>query len=191
MKREKKQLTKNDINRNSDKNISYSIKLMKKKERRYTFIFVILFLLLFSIIGYYSFKVDYDNFKGNYSFLNNYSLTLTSDDIMSDIDGIKKKGITIHYFNDSLEDSNYKIIYKKDVSFTKKCGCSDNTFNISDIRFSIDGISSNSFLNDEMIVTTKFIKANTMDSTNIKMWIDESIMSDSHYHGYFEYEKID
>ena len=108
MARPRKKLQQSDINRNTSVEVSHTIKKIKENERKYTIVLVIIFMSIFSIIGYKLFSVDSNILFNNVSAYSKYNsyfsissevLTLTNKDIYSDDLGIKTEKDSINITN--------------------------------------------------------------------------------------------
>ena len=71
------------------------------------------------------------------------------------------------------------------------CGCSSESFDIDDIRYSIDGKIVKKISKESMLITTGFLEMGKTDNMNIKIWLDENSQSLGHFHGRVYFEKID
>ena len=197
-KRKKEKLSINDINKNSGKNISHSINKIKENEKKYTIILVMFFMTLFLIIGYVSLRVktfsliDYSNdLSGAYVSLSSSVITLSEDDKISNNLGLVSDGIYLNLQNRIDNDYNYKIMLAEDDEIKNICGCSNELFNVEDIRYSIDGKTVKSISKNNMLITTGFLKMGGKDKINLKIWIDENSHSVGHFHGKIYFEKIE
>ena len=197
-KKRVEKLSVHDINKSSNVDISHSINKIKENEIKYTIIIVILFMMLFFVIGYVSLRLktisffDYSsNFNGAYVSLSSNVITLDEDDKMSDDLGLTLDGINLELNNTISEDYNYKIVFVEDEEMKNKCHCSSDLFNIEDIRYSIDGLNVKSFTKDNMLITTGYLGMGKKDKINLKIWLDKNSQSIGHFHGKIYFEKIE
>ena len=97
----------NNINKNYKKSISSSINKIKENEKKYMTILVIIFMIIFCLISYFTFRVNNKKLS-NISEVNSLTLTannflLTNNDIKSDSLGLKSSGNTITITNNTNE----------------------------------------------------------------------------------------
>jgi preprotein translocase subunit SecG len=181
-----------DINRNNGKDISHTINKIKANERRYTIILVIVFIIIFLVIGYSALKSEVKKIYNNDSNLVIKSplIKLSSGDVLSDEVGLKRENIKLKVSNNTGVDLNYRIVLKEDLDSKKKCGCDSNSFNIKNISYSLDGKTVRMFNNDLNVITTGMLKSYKTDNVNIKIWLNNIDNKDSHFHGKFIVENM-
>lgn len=191
----KKKLKREDIKKNTSTEVSHTINKIKENERKYTIILVIMFILLFIVIGYYSLRVTNDTQISNYNkkistvTSNGEVITLTSKNIMTDIEGLKSKRIVYKLENNSGEDIEYKVILNQDKNYTDICNCADRIINNNYIRYTTDDKVIKTLGEDRVIYEGKL--SNKCSKTiKLRVWVDEAIPTDKdyHFHGYLEIE---
>ena len=188
MARPRKKLQQSDINRNTSVEVSHTIKKIKENERKYTIVLVIIFMSIFSIIGYKLFSVDSNILFNNVSAYSKYNsyfsissevLTLTNKDIYSDDLGIKTEKHSINITNKTNKNKKYKIYL---ISENDK----------SNIRYSFNNIDILK-LGDDNLFTEGTIKKG--ESINIKynIWVNNQnidISNEYVYKGKFIIKEI-
>lgn len=187
-----------DINKNAGRDISHVINKIKSNERKYTIILVSIFMFMFIFAGYFSLKYvpDGDNYNFDYYDSDNVSIsgqvvTLTSDDCVNDVDGLKSDAKVVNIYNGTSQNVNYKLIYKEDTDMREVCKCNESGFDLHNIKFSLDGKTVERFNEDEMIITTGMVKPRDKDIVNVRMWVDENCLNSGHFHGKFVLEEIE
>ncbi len=185
------------ILKNSSSNISHSIKKIKENERKYTIILVSFFFLLFCFIGYFTLRVNSDVVLDYYQ-LNNLDssikttggiVTLTSNHIMSDQEGLQSDTVPLTIENHLDCSLHYRIVFVEDDYMIDKCGCRGHLFDISSIHYSLDGVHVKSLNSDSRIVLEDTLEQSSLKNFQIHVWIDENVSSsESHYHGHFKVE---
>ena len=187
-----------DVNKNTGKNISHTISKIQDNERKYTFILVIFFMLLFFVIGYLSLKAKNTNFFNYSNNINGAYLSLSSKVVflgeknkISDNNGLLSDGIDISFYNTTDEDINYKLILVDDTDLGILCGCKNEMFDKNYIRFSIDGVNVKRFFNNEMVITTGYLEMGKTANINLKMWQDINSLNTGHFHGKVIFEKME
>lgn len=123
MARPKRKLQKSDINRNTSIEVSHTIKKIKENERKYTVILVIIFMSIFSIIGYKVFSINSDVLIENVKAYSYFSaslekITLTNKDIYNDEEGLKTKKHVLSLTNNTNIDKEYKVYFIEDENNT-------------------------------------------------------------------------
>lgn len=189
----------NNINKNYKKSISSSINKIKENEKKYMTILVIIFMIIFCLISYFTFRVNNKKLS-NISEVNSLTLTannflLTNNDIKSDSLGLKSSGNTITITNNTNELINYKLKLVRDIQNINKDNCSDREVPLEYIRYSIDGVNVSTIVpkkNGEIVIITGCLKGHKTKKLNIKLWLAEDITRDKnyHFHGYFTVEKL-
>ena len=189
----------NNINKNYKKSISSSINKIKENEKKYMTILVIIFMIIFCLISYFTFRVNNKKLS-NISEVNSLTLTannflLTNNDIKSDSLGLKSSGNTITITNNTNELINYKLKLVRDIQNINKDNCSDREVPLEYIRYSIDGVNVSTIVpkkNGEIVIITGCLKCHKTKKLNIKLWLAEDMTRDKnyHFHGYFTVEKL-
>ena len=101
-----KKLNIHDIHKNNDVEVSHAIQKIKENERKYTAILVLIFMSIFVVLGYFSLRVNYHYLsENNYLPVNSYStagevITLTTDNILSDQEGLLSLPYHYQFSND-------------------------------------------------------------------------------------------
>ncbi len=188
----------NDINKNTSKDISHTISKIQANERKYTFILAVVFLLIFCLIGFLSLRFNSEelvNYSDSISIASLSSSSkvvfLTNNNKLSDSAGLRSEACKINFFNNTMDDLNYKIVFVEDYDAKKKCGCFDSNFNLMDIKYSLDGKNIRSFSNNDGVITTGFLNPGQMDTIKLRIWISDKSINNGHIHGYFQIKKID
>ena len=179
--------------------MSFSINKIKENEKKYMTILVIIFMIIFCLISYFTFRVN-NNKLSNISEVNDLTLTannflLTNNYIKSDSLGLKSSGNTITITNNTNEVLNYKLKLVRDVQNINKDNCSNREVPLEYIRYSIDGVNVSTIVpkkDGEIIIMTGSLKSNESKNLNIKLWLAENMPKDKnyHFHGYFTVEKL-
>lgn len=193
-----KKLKQKDISKNVATDVGHSINRIKENEGRYTFLLVLLFMILFCFLGYYTLsfgkeknvvKVDNEEFLEN-----SPKILLTKEDIMEDSLGLDTKVYEIEIRNTETGKVKYQITFSEDLILAGDCECDGKAFKINSIRYSLDGKNVNSLANDDRIVKTGELAANEMEVVSIKMWLASNIKlknnDNYHLHGHFNIEKV-
>lgn len=174
---------------------------IRKHEKKYTIILVVLFIFLILFTGYCILSIDNKKLTTNTKSINyrynsvstSYQvITLTSKNIMNINDGLNSPKIPIHIENNTNTKYSYKIVLKKDKQTTKKCGCENNIEDYKHIKYSLNGKDILN-LNEDMVIYKGNIKRDEDKDIYINIWVDPSILdnnSNYHFHGYFSIEKI-
>ena len=174
-------LTEEDILKNSGKDISHSILKQKKKERMYTSIMAIIFIITIPLAIFLSFRVDtHQLFESSYYketniVLTHQFITLDKNNILSDEEALKKDPYIIKYYNQTSQNINYIIHFAKDEKAIDKCKCNDKLIDYHHLKYSIDGKTVNSFSDDTMLITANMIRSRKKDQFKLWIWIDDTI----------------
>jgi len=194
-----KSLSKEQINKNNSIELRHYIDKIKSQERKYTFILVIFFMILFCIIGYVTLTVNrevlIENVGGQES--NNSSnteviVTLSKNDIINDIDGLSLDGNNISVENNSSDEAEYKVFFKQDLEASKSCGCGEKTISKEFIKYSTDGATTKNLSSTKEVLFFGKLEKGESRVINIKMWLDNSLKIDNnfHFHGCIVVEEI-
>lgn len=190
MARLRKMISEEDISKNSSVKISGTINRIKANERKYTIYLVIIFMFLFTIVGYFTLKFNVDDYnkdlKKDSITLNSDIVTLSEEDRLSDLDGLKSKSYKITIESGIEEATRYRIRLVKDDTLTDMCGCLEE-IKPSDLRVSFDGdiVTYNNF--DDIVIDTGKIRVHEVRTTYVKIWLSED--ATTHFHGRFILEK--
>ena len=184
--------------KNSSSNISHSIKKIKENERKYTIILVSFFFVVFCFVGYFSLRVNTDallnvehpNYSSGLSAVGGV-VTLTSNHIMSDQEGLKSEGVTFTVENHQNFPVRYRILFVEDDYMVDKCGCRNHTFDLSSIHYSLDGVHVQKYSLESIPILEDEIKKEGKKNFHIQVWVDEKeSSSNQHFHGHFVIESI-
>ena len=194
MPRKKKKLKINDIKSNSSREIGGVINNIKQHERKYTIILVILFMLVFFVTAYFSFRVNeeivtlYETYTPytNEITVKNNDIIFTKKDIMTETEGINKKQQEISFKNNTEDSINYKILFQLEDDIS-------NIMSFDDIKYTLDGINVFSLSQNNELIKIGIIDSNTTEKFKIKMWIspENKIEEDFIINGKFILEKME
>ena len=174
-------------------------KELKEHEKRYTTILVIVFVFVFLFVGYYILSIDNKELNKlnktvnyRYSSLSNSSqlVTLTNENILTDIEGLKTNKINIHLKNTTDNKYEYQIVLRKDEVQTRICGCEKNIEDYKYIKYSLNGKDVLK-LDKDMVVYKGSLKKDGENDISLSIWLDKTLdVVNYHYHGYFSIEEI-
>ena len=190
MTQKKNKKTKAGVNKNSYTQLNHSISKIKSNERKYTIILTTIFVAIFALIGYSSLKVDSTTLLNSINNQDIYrgistsgrTITLTNDNIMSDVDGLNSENYVIKINNDSYNSYNYKILLSEDEFAKKQCECTNN-ISQENIKYSIDGKTINSFNSEEDLVILKdYIEKGNEQTIKLKIWLSDQMDKKENYH---------
>ena len=190
-------LVEEDIHKNSGKEISHTITKIKEHEKLYTFILVIIFMITISVSVFLGLSVDkYKLYDASY-YASNFTMrgqlvALSSNDVMSDEDGLKSQTYNVKYSNNTSRHINYLLRFTLDEETIERCNCRDRIVSFQKLKYSIDGKSVQQFTDETMIITAGMLSSRKSDSLKIHLWIDESMEdSDCLYYGKFIIEELE
>ena len=188
-----KKLNIHDIHKNNDVEVSHAIQKIKENERKYTAILVLIFMSIFVVLGYFSLRVNYHYLsENNYLPVNSYStagevITLTTDNILSDQEGLLSLPYHYQFSNDYSKDINYQIVLVQDKDYTNLCGC--DSFANNNIRYSLDGKTIKK-LPEDGVIENGVLRSNSVRDLSIYLWVDDSLSNNNlHYHAFLTIEK--
>lgn len=193
MARPRKKILQKDISRNSSIKITGTINKIKANERKYTICLVIIFMALFTVIGYFTLKINvtkYDEYlkKGSITL---YSKVVALDEtqVFSDQDGLKTDDYSITIYNGIEKEVRYRILLRKDETLTNLCDCRDVEIKPNNLRISFDGdiVTYNDF--NDIVIDTGVLKEYEDKTITVKVWLSED--TNTHFHGRFILERID
>ena len=166
----------------NDKNI-------KDYETLYTTFFVILFMILFGVIGYYCLGVQ------NKNILSSIQINKKEEGILSYTSSVitiesEKKNTTLSIENLQDKDVNIQVYFKEDERMKRECGCSYSGFHYSSIRYSMEGAHNLSFQDGNMVVLQDTILSKEKKNINITMWLEGQDNTDAHIHGTFVVKEV-
>ena len=185
----RKRLSANDISTSSS-NILHSINHIKANENKVIFCLVIFFICIFICIGYFSLKVDSTSLVAG---LNNNNImgisvstsivTLDSDDIMSDEEGLKTNPVVLSIQNKFSELYSYKLLLISDENLKNICEC--NEIDKGLIHYSLDGKTVKTIDNDNMLLDIDSVDGLLGKDISIRIWVSDSANLDenTHFHG--------
>ncbi|MBR3211260.1 MAG: hypothetical protein IKF71_04940 [Bacilli bacterium] len=196
-KRKRIRIKAEDVTKNSGKEISHTITKIKKHEKLYTFILVVIFMITISLsflIGLSSDKYQwYDEslYDSNIS-LSGRLVALSSKNVMSDAEGLKSDTYDIKFSNNTSNYINYILRFALDEETVERCDCRDQIISFDKIKYSLDGKKVNRFTEETMIITTGMLKAKESDSLKVHIWLDESVEEEEClYYGKFVLEQLE
>ena len=192
MPKKKKKLRESEINRNFSPEISHTIRKIKENEFKYTVFLVLIFMMLFILIGYHTLSINTNSLiKYNENsvsfqemFISSEKVTLTSKNVMNDFLGLQSYKYNIDIANNTSHEVRYQVLFQKDDELTNRCGCSLSSDDFKNIHYSLDGENVKDFSNDNFVVFEDVISSKSRNSINIQMWLAESFI-DGHIHGEF------
>ena len=164
---------KEDIQKNSGKNISHTISKIKAHERYYTTLLVILFMFVITISMYFGLKVsskmnytlDESEYSNGFSYTGRLvSLNNKNNDNMNSI-------YTVTLSNMTNNNVNYLLRIEKDEETIKNCNCESNIVSYDKIRYSLEDRVERSFTNNDMVLTTGFVHPLEREEIPIKIWL--------------------
>lgn len=164
-------------------------------EKKATTVIVVAFLIIVFLGGYVAFRFR-DNYKSslqtnvnNQTFTYSSELvTLTESNIMNKEKGLKSDIRTIRIFNNTRDDTEYRVILENDDI---SCTCTEK-IPTNYIRYSLDGKTVKTITEDNQTIYKGKIKSLSSKNIEIRLWVDESFSgSQEHYHGRFIVERIE
>ena len=193
MARPRKKILQKDISRNSSIKITGTINKIKANERKYTICLVIIFMTLFTVIGYFTLKINvtkYDEYLKRGS-ITLYSKVVALDEtqVLNNQDGLKTEDYSITIYNGIEKEVRYRILLRKDETLTNLCDCRDVEIQPNNLRISFDGdvVTYNSF--DDIVIDTGVLSEYEDKTIKVKVWLSED--TNTHFHGRFILERID
>ena len=152
------------------------IEEIKIHDKRYTVILVVVFVLLIMYGCYYILSIDNKNITTN-NINYRYSDISSSYQMITLTNEHQKYSINID--NNTSEPIKYKVLLLEDTNTKKLCECSDKKFDLSTIKYSINGEIKS--LKDNVVLEGSIAK-NKSVSLNVSMWLEKN----DHFHGYFK-----
>ncbi len=187
------------IKRNTNSNIEYNIKRIKK-ERRYTTILVCIFIVIILCVSYFVFtKVNSINLRS----VNTENLTTIyelNNNGLNNIINIKNKNTKLNYHftikNNSNKSIKYEIYLEDDTSFIKYDNCKDNIVNYNKLLVSINNnpyqsLKSNNNKLKKYIIYSNTINGKDTNKIILKIKYDDSVETNNHYHGIITVKEIE
>lgn len=185
----RKRLSANDISTSSS-NILHSINHIKANENKVIFCLVVFFICIFICIGYFSLKIDS---TGLVAGLNNNNImgisvstsivTLDSDDIMSDEEGLKTNPVVLSIQNKFSELYSYKLLLISDENLKNICECNEIDKRL--IHYSLDGKTVKTIDNDNMLLDIDSVDGLLGKDISVRIWVSDGANLDenTHFHG--------
>ena len=196
-RKKKVKLTKSDISVSS-KNISHSISKIKANECKYTTIFVFIFLCLFAVVGYFALSIDSTRLLNGIKGVSDSAgisssstaISLSSDNIMSDEEGLKSNPHIVKLNNYFQYSYDYQLKLDEDKLIRDLCEC-DKTIDKSFIKYSLDGENVNT-LGEDMILSKGTLEGVSDAVLSIRIWVsnESNIDDNTHFHGIFNFSEI-
>lgn len=194
-----KKLKKSDINKNNSIEIKHTINKIKEQEGKYMTILVVIFMVAFCVIGYFTLSFNRDKYNNDTNqsidivVNSSPNILLTKDNKMEDWLGLKTDVHAIEISNVQEKTVKYQLIFNFDE--VEDCECDNKSFRRTDVKYSLDGDRVYNFEKDkENIIKNGTLKAGETEVINIRMWLDSfaetSEESEQHVHGYFIVNKI-
>ena len=184
-----------DIQKNSGKNISYTISKIKAHERFYTTILVLVFMVVITSAIYLGLRVDpYDAYAENYvDEGNGFSYTVRMIYLNQKNIGTKDNAYSITLSNKTNNNINYIIRMVPDEESIESCNCREKLISYDKLRFSLEDKQEKRFTNQDMVLTTGFIHPQETEEIPINIWIDETENKNDemHFYGKIVLEKIE
>lgn len=186
-----------DVNKNSGIKISHTINKIKDNEMKYMVILTGVFMVLIVCCVYFGMRYDAKGFgsvdytkAASHLSASGMVVHIGQNDIMSDSEGIKNKPVSVSFSNMTNHSINYVIRFAKEEFMSESCKC--DLVDYDKIKFSLDGMTVNTFKNEEMIVTSGMIKSRDEDELNVRFWIDDSQdkNKDCNFYGKFVFEEF-
>lgn len=185
-------LDEDQILKNNSINVEYNIKRIKK-ERRYTIILVICFIIMFFVIGL-SIFTDIDSLNMSLENVDNLTIKYEVDDngvkntisIYDDKDYSYKLSIT----NNDNKYNRFYIYLKTDDDFIKLDNCSDKLIDYSLINYEINGnsgILKDSLIDDKYVVLVDDLGAHEKKDYELKIKLNGV----GHYHSIIKVSEVE
>lgn len=188
---------KKHINKNGNIEKRHIINKMKNKEFKYTFILVMVFMIIFVVIGYNALKFDNNlllndikNVKGNANVSSSSQIvSLTSENIMHDSEGLSSYVYQISVKNDTSNFVNYQLNLVKDENISTICNCNTKQFSANQIKYSLNNTDVN-ILADNMLIKNIALDKGESEDVLVRVWVDADNVdaianNDAHFHGHF------
>lgn len=193
-KEKKKTTKKKNVQKNSTKEISHTIKKLQENEKKYTIILVICFIVLFIGIGYNSLKINTikEPFttikkieKPNANVSISYPIiTLTNDKRLALEEGLNSNPYNIHLENETGEEIPFKIYFIEDSILKRRCDCHKEIIDMTKIHYSLDKVEVKSITSSRDLVIEGVLQPEECRNIPIQLWIDKDSKID-HFHGKF------
>ena len=187
----KRDIDREQIKKNSNIDIEYNIKRIKK-ERRYTLILVIFFMaLILTIFGYI-----FGNIKTDIS-INSYKTGNLDIVYEVDLNGVKdvinlsknKKTDNIYFTvqNNSYDKAKFNIYLVDNEDLIKLDGCEKKIISYDKLYYSVNFEDEKNVLGtkkkNKYLLKSEEISGNAKKEYRLKVLYDKNIDDDYHYHG--------
>ena len=197
----KHQLNIRDINKNSANEVGHVIAKIKTRELVFTFLGVIIFLVLISSFSYIVFSSVQK--RENYNTLKSGTLIIDYSDIktgMGDVvtligeENITDKKVMssdVYEFkvtNSSNKIVKYEIILQDDLEMIEIDQCKNSLVEKENVQFSLNGSAvkklSSVYKKNRYVLTTTKVEANGKQDYKLRIFMDNNENTiDKHYHG--------
>lgn len=184
-------LDENQILKNNSINVEYNIKRIKK-ERRYTIILVICFIVMFFVIGL-SIFTDIDSLNMSVENVDNLTVRYEVDDkgvknTISIYDD-KEYSYELSIVNNDNKYNRFYIYLKTDDDLVKLDNCSDKLVDYSLVNYEINGNSGNvkdTLIDDKYVVLVDELAPHEKKNYKLKIKLDVV----GHYHGIIKVSEV-
>jgi len=183
-----------------NKNKFTGLEKLMEYETLYTILFVLFFMVLFCVIGYYSLRVHnksifspFQSHKDESLFSVSSSIvTLTEESSLIDDVGLNYHKYAILIDNHQNKEVKYQLLFEEDNDVKSTCGCSFPSFQYSMIHYSIDQKSPLVFQNEKMVLLEDSILSNEKKELIVSMWLSEELrdFGSFHIHGHFTVKEV-
>ena len=187
------------IKKNSDVDLEYHIKRIKK-ERRYTAILVMFFVAIILITSVVVFsKIDVGNKSISQVVSGNLTTTFEIDEngVRNYISMRKAKTSYFYHFtvkNNTNKKQKYIVYLVPDEDMIKLDGCADNLAFYDTIMFKInngdDFELSTTHDKDKYIIYKSEIKPHAFEKIKLEMYYSSLVTTNKHYHGLIKIKNI-
>jgi hypothetical protein len=187
------------IKKNSDVDLEYHIKRIKK-ERKYTAILVMFFVAIILVTSVVVFsKIDTGNKSISQVVSGNLTTTFEIDE-----NGVRnsismRKAQTTYYYhftvkNNSRNKQKYIVYLEPDEAMIKLDGCANNLAFYDTIMYKINNGEefelSSTHENDKYIIYKSEVKPYALEKIKLEMYYSNIVKNDKHYHGLIKIKNI-
>lgn len=184
-------LDEDQILKNNSINVEYNIKRIKK-ERRYTIILVICFIVMFFVIGL-SIFTDIDSLNMSVENVNNLTIRYEVDDkgvknTISIYDD-KEYSYELSILNNDNKYNRFYIYLKTDDDLIKLDNCSDKLVDYSLVNYEINGNSGNikdTLIDDKYVVLVDELAPHEKKNYRLKIKLNGV----GHYHSIIKVNEV-
>ena len=185
-------LDEDQILKNNSINVEYNIKRIKK-ERRYTIILVICFIVMFFVIGL-SIFTDIDSLNMSVENVDNLTIRYEVDDkgvknTISIYDD-KEYSYELSILNNDNKYNRFYIYLKTDDDLIKLDNCSDKLVDYSLVNYEINGNSGNikdTLIDDKYVVLVDELSPHEKKNYRLKIKLDGV----GHYHSIIKVSEVE